>query len=163
MHIAPMISGSAKQNRLAQRDTDPGIVLSALLVPIFVFVFGPLFFFMYRSWRWEKQKQLGLIQGAIAVEQGRRTIFEKAELPNGPSHMIHEIEHSQETHEVPAREGGLPHELFVHNMEIHELPAAIHEMPTEPNIIRAKGGKCDKKPLSILPYERDWRTTVRAW
>ncbi|KAI0869627.1 hypothetical protein GGS24DRAFT_478241, partial [Hypoxylon argillaceum] len=142
MRIGCFNSPSCEKSQLirvlqhVKRDDDSDSGESILVVPIvfglvLVLVFIPLFLFMYRAWRYEKANKLGK-QCSVAKEEGDGR-FDKAELSCGSSAVIHEMESSQTTQEMPETKEGLSHELPGATVLPQELPADLHEMPDESN------------------------------
>ncbi|KAI0468532.1 hypothetical protein F4859DRAFT_524444 [Xylaria cf. heliscus] len=131
-------------------------LLPIIIGIIFISVFIPLFYLMFRSWRWEKANILKK-QGAEAKEEGNG-IFEKAELSSDPSVVIHEMHNVQETQELPERQEGLSHELPGSTALPQELPAALHEMPDKDYNKKIGKARQSEKPKSKLEKDTDTET-----
>lgn len=152
MHIAFGGSLSCKQSQdvlisshlKRYVDDASGIILPTILVPIlFVSVFIPLLFMMYRSWKWEKANSLKT-QQTEAKEEGNSR-FDKAELSSGSSVIISEMDNPQEIQELPIRKDGLSHEMLGGTVLAQELPADIYEMPAEDYKIKSEEAKQSTK------------------
>ncbi|KAI0456329.1 hypothetical protein F5B21DRAFT_158567 [Xylaria acuta] len=151
MHLAFHDSLSSDAGQVARRGPvmkqpkgdNSEMVIPIIIGVIFVSVFIPLFYFMYRAWRWEKANILKN-QPTKAKEEGKGN-FEKAELSSDSSVIIHEMENVQETQELSERKEGLSHELPGSTALPQELPAALHEMPAE---------GCDEKSDKARQSER---------
>ncbi|KAI1114906.1 hypothetical protein F5Y14DRAFT_412404 [Nemania sp. NC0429] len=135
MHIGPYRSLSYESNHFThrfppiKRSLDGEFVLPIILAPVVLFVFAPLFYFMYRSWRWERVN--GLKPKQINAKEEIDKGFEKAELSSEGSVIVHEMHSPQEAQEMPEMKNGLSHELPGTSSPPQELPAAIHEMSAE--------------------------------
>ncbi|KAI0437644.1 hypothetical protein F4803DRAFT_570603 [Xylaria telfairii] len=139
MHLAfydslPPARGLSQVLRRYPDDGDSQLVVPIVIAVATFSVFIPLFYFMYKSWRWEQGNMLKN-KPAAAPEEGN-TSFQKAELSGDSSVIIHEMDNTQETQELPEKKEGLSHELPASTALPQELPAALHEMPA---------GECDEK------------------
>jgi hypothetical protein len=122
----------ALQHVSRDSNTDPGdgtVVFPVVFGVVLVFVFVPLFFFMYRAWRFERAKGLGK-QHAVATKEGDGR-FDKAELSCGSSVVLREMDSPHLAQEMPETKEGLSHELPGALVLPQELPAELHEMPAE--------------------------------
>lgn len=147
MHLAfyGSLSPAHGPSQVLRRDDDKSQLVVPIVISVATFsVFIPLFYFMYKSWRWE-QGNILKNKLAAAPEEGN-TRFQKAELSGDSSVMIHEMDHEQETQELPEKKEGLSHELPGSTALPQELPAALHEMPA---------GECDEKGRQGNNAEQD--------
>ncbi|KAI1184191.1 hypothetical protein F5B17DRAFT_94216 [Nemania serpens] len=121
---------SPRSSPIIKRSLDEDLVLPLILAPTILFVFAPLFYFMYRSWRWERMN--GLKPGQAGVKKEINGGFEKTELSGEvPGIIVHEMDSPQDAQEMPDIKNELSHELPGTFSPPQELPAALHEMPAE--------------------------------
>ncbi|RYC59183.1 hypothetical protein CHU98_g7035 [Xylaria longipes] len=111
----------------AEKGDNLAMVLPIIFGVIVFSAFVPLFYFMHRSWRWEKANIMKNKPAEAKEEESGK--FEKAELSSDPSVTIHEMGNVQDAQELPERKEGLSHELLGSMALPQELPAALHEMP----------------------------------
>lgn len=149
MHIGCYRSLSCKSNQFShrlppvKRSLDENLVLPITLALIFLFVFAPLFYFMFRLWLWERVN--GLKPKQLNSKEDINVGFQKAELSSEVSVIAHEMDSPREAQEMPEIKNGLSHELPGTFSPPQELPAAIHEMPAESYDAKSKEPKSENR------------------